>query len=190
MVIPIGFAQINYVLTGSALPYGAEVVFGVDNAGALSASAIAASVGNCFSTGAIDARLCSSVKLSECRAKLGPNNTGAMAVATFNLPGLQVASAITPGVSVMAEKVTALGGRKGRGRMFWPGASDTAFDDNGALTGANVTAWNASLANFLGDLTTIGLPMVLLHGDATTPTPVTALTVDGRAASQRRRQRR
>lgn len=208
MIIPEGFAQITYRFTGTGLPNGADIVFGVSNDADLSASALAASVGNCFTTGTMNARLCSDVVLSTVIAKLGPEDTGPMHAASFAVPGAQVASAVTPAVSVLVRKATALGGRRGRGRMFWPGASDSSFDDAGVMPGATNAAWMTSLADFLGDLAAGNFPMVLLHspptewvlvngqprrvpiaGSVPSPTLVTALTVDGRAATQRRRQR-
>lgn len=79
-------------------------------------------------------------------------------------------------------KVTNQIGRRGRGRMFIPGAvAQTDTFETGALTPARVTALNAAATAWYEDLTTdpVGsYPPVLLHSSAPTdPTPVTGFQV-------------
>jgi hypothetical protein len=62
--------------------------------------------------------------------------------------------------------------------------------DQSSIAGATITAMNAAYATFLSQLASDDIPMVILHGDATTPTVVTALQVQTQVATQRRRVRR
>lgn len=98
----------------------------------------------------------------------------------------------SPAVSLVAKKATGLAGRKYRGRFMLPFASEADVDNNGNVAGATVTGWNAALAIFLTQLGAAGRSqingMVLLHSDATTPTPVTALTLRATAGTVRKRQ--
>lgn len=95
--------------------------------------------------------------------------------------------------AVLLQKRSAFGGRKNRGRMFMPIATETTVSEVGAITPAQQASYqniaNEWLTGYNNDVTGFG-QMVILHNDATTPTPVTALTVSGLIATQRRRLRR
>lgn len=88
--------------------------------------------------------------------------------------------------------VTKIGGpRKRRGRLYLPAVDESIVDNLGNISTAAVATWNTSLANWLSALSSAGVPM---HnnptGDGTVPTsPVTALTMSTRVATQRRRLR-
>jgi len=88
-------------------------------------------------------------------------------------------------------------GRRHRGRMFYPGLSETDVDAAGVVGIGTLNAVNAKLTAWLTSIkTTIGAidEMVILHGTgisgAPTPTVVTSMLMDGRLATQRRRLRR
>lgn len=208
MTIPTGFAEVTLHWTGLGAPNGADVVFGVQNQADQPAGDIVGDAGSAFIAANLDDRLADDVSITLIKVKLGPDETGASAEAAVSIPGTQGATSVTPAVSALAKKGTAIGGRRGRGRMYFPGVSDTTFDDSGIMNGAAVTAWNTALAAFLTELDSRDIPMVLLHSPATiwqlqngqprrvptgdaVPAPylVTTLTIDGRAGTQRRRQR-
>lgn len=110
--------------------------------------------------------------------------------APANVVGTAAIGAPPNNVSTLVKKITALGGRSGRGRMFLPpfNLNETSVANNGMITGAvlatmqtgiNAAFWAAN--------------RVLLHDSATPgspdPTPITSLIVDPQVATQRRRLR-
>jgi hypothetical protein len=122
--------------------------------------------------------------------KLGPNDTGASVVEPISFGGAGASAQSAPNVAMLVQKGTNLGGRKGRGRLFIPGVPEASVDPSGIIAAGTITALNAVLGDFITDLQTNDVPMVLLHSDSTTPTPVTSLNINATAATQRRRLRR
>lgn len=95
--------------------------------------------------------------------------------------------------ATLVRKNTALGGRRGRGRMFLPpfNLAETSVDANGNLDGAYVSGTNSNLASWL----VTGRSPVLLHNSEgvsppPAPTPITTLVVQTKIATQRTRMRR
>lgn len=110
--------------------------------------------------------------------------------------GTESAFPLWPNTSTLIRKVTSLGGRHGRGRMFLPGQSiRSAISPAGLIDPGFLTDFNANLATFFGHLVAgTGLPgaspPVLLHSEDTpSPTPITALVAQQKLATQRRRLR-
>jgi hypothetical protein len=106
--------------------------------------------------------------------------------------GLTAGSALPPNCAYLVRKLTDLGGRRARGRMFIPGVPEGTVGANGVLTGAGLTAVNtavlALLTNLEGNAAVEGL--VLFHDTAPfTPTPITSLEAQSKIATQRRRMR-
>lgn len=103
--------------------------------------------------------------------------------------GTGSAAACPQNVAVLIKKQTALGGRHGRGRTFWPGIPEGQVNSAGVIGSTALGDWQDA-ANFLEAFTDPFGPPVLLHVDASiTPTPITGFLVDGRVATQRRRLR-
>jgi hypothetical protein len=116
------------------------------------------------------------------------------------LVGLASSSQVPQNTAVLFEKRTARGGRRGRGRMFWPWMlNEASVDDVGNLAGVAVTAYNTAINVNFAQLATVGLPMYILHSEAeptmSNPSPgppgppdlVTSMAVDPVVGSQRRR---
>jgi len=113
------------------------------------------------------------------------------------IPGLIAGPCFPPNCAVIIEKRTALGGRRGVGRMFVPGIVESEDDQDGRLAVSRITAWNAAFASFLtllkaapsGSGATAEKPVTpyLFHGNATTTTRVrsggtlTVTTTEGAA---------
>lgn len=99
---------------------------------------------------------------------------------------------VSPQVQVLAVKNTNLVGRKHRGRSFFPDAQEGNVDNVGQLNGGEIAVY-AALVNEL-DLAlndgTFTDGHVILHNDATAPTPVTSFTVSGKVATLRNRLNR
>ncbi len=112
--------------------------------------------------------------------------------------GRASANLLTQNTTWLIKKLTASGGRRNKGRQFWPGVPDVSVNDVGVLNGPEVIDWNTALETYLfaiQDSVTIEryvlfhtLPPVSTVGLA--PTTVTSLVCDSRVATQRQRLRR
>lgn len=100
--------------------------------------------------------------------------------------------------ALLVRKRTDAAGRRGRGRMYIPEVAELAVDDLGVLTGSYQSAvqgfFDAWLAYLTGGVGARLYPPVILHrsegiGAEPLPTPVQALVLDSRIATQRRRLR-
>ena len=192
MVIPVGFAQVNLRFTGVALPTGAEVTFGVEEtapstgplqtANGVVTALVASAVQSTFSTASV---------ITSILVKNGPNSSGAFAQLGTSIPGATAQEASYAGASVLIRKITGFGGRRGTGRMYWPGIPETNVGQGGVVSGSFLTTLTDRLEDFQALLVGQGLQMVLLHGDEVAPPyVVSALQPQAILATQRRRQRR
>lgn len=108
------------------------------------------------------------------------------------VPGTRAMTGMPPNCDVLVEKNTARGGRRGRGRMFFPFMlSQTEVSEAGIITAGVITTLTTLFNNFRTALNTQQVPMHVLHspGISATNAPdlVTGLTVDSVIGSQRRR---
>lgn len=104
--------------------------------------------------------------------------------------------------ALLVRKLTTLGGREGRGRMYVPYILlESDVSEVGAVATTRLADLQTTFSNLHADwMNTIGAsapatPPVLLHSEpqlglTPVPTPITAFAVDGRIATQRRRLRR
>lgn len=92
----------------------------------------------------------------------------------------------------LIKKVTDRGGRKGRGRMYWPGVQADAIEDAGNLEAGVVSSGTTAFGGLVSDwITDFGSPPVLLHtvsGDGA-PDVIVDFNLDGKIATQRNRLR-
>lgn len=193
MVIPTGFAQANFKYSGGGAPTGAEWTLGLDIGSAVGGPAGVAFdlITNYGAT--IRTVLPSSCVLTSVLVKFGPNNLGPSAEVSSTVPGTGGGAQTSPSVAALVQKITAIGGRAGRGRFYLPGVQESEVGETGVLTGAFVDGLQDVMEAFYSELVSSGMPPVLLHGDGSpvsTPTPITSFNVDGTVATQRRRQRR
>jgi len=190
MIIPTGYAHNVVLFDGSALPTGAAITFGVKNNLAASASDIAEAVWNILHDFDFTTLFANTARLIGVRTKLGPNSTGPSAEFLAVDTGSRAGDPGNASSSVLVKKNSALGGREGRGRFFIPAISESDIGTGGVLTGGFQGVVQSVVDDILTNLGSSDIPMYLLHNSGTTPTAVTALTVDARVANQRRRQRR
>lgn len=118
-----------------------------------------------------------------------------------DIPISSTAAAITGGetggtlpqnCSVLVQKLTALGGRRNKGRFYVPGIDETDVDNAGSILTTPLAAWNTAVNNLQLGLESDSFldRLVIFHSAAPlTPTIVSDLRVDGRIATQRRRLR-
>lgn len=131
----------------------------------------------------------SSLSFTQAVLKVGPDISGP----TYVTPGsgglYASSSSVPPNVAVLVRKVTALGGRRGRGRMYVPGIPEGSVSAGGLIGSSVIGDWQSALDSFLSALVADNTPPVLLHSDATAPTEITDFAVQAFVATQRRRLR-
>lgn len=192
MVIPEGYAQVNFRFGGNAVPNGAEVTLGVQIADPPKSAGVIATAATTHWVDNILPNQTDDIELASVLVKLGPNDTGPFAEVFSGEDGGSASTTWTPQVALLVKKETALGGRKNRGRFYVPGYPESAVESDGFVSPGTVTGYQANFDAFLADMIAAGFPPVVLHGDGVggLPTAITALRVDGRVGTQRRRQRR
>jgi hypothetical protein len=194
MNIPPGFAQTNLLFSGDGAPRGAQIVLGVEVAsGVTDPIAVAHSIYDAYASTVLTFAS-SSILLTGCRAKLGPNDTGPDGVYSASTPGGNAGAAeVTPQVALLARKNTASGGRINKGRMFIPGAVEGAVDASGNVSSGTIAAYNTALADFISAVFANANTnnLVILHtSPELEPTVITSITLQSLAATQRRRIRK
>jgi hypothetical protein len=194
VIIPSGYCQVTIPIRHSAVTRPAAVTFGIDLAtGVEPSDAVANAVLTAFTS---HISLDSEVTLGPCQ--LRTVDTGGESL-TFEGGvthlGAYNTQSMPPNVAVLVKKSSLRGGRRGRGRMFipfWAGVGDVGQEGN--LDSAFLANCNMAVDQFLADLAAAGHEMVILHeSEGNTPpgvpSKVTALQVDPRIATQRRRLR-
>lgn len=189
MRIPIGFAQVAHDFGGNGLAFPAAVVYGVDISGSLTPSEMAESLHIAFGAEILEV-VNESVQLERTRVKYGPQDLGPFGEFSDTIVGGTPGAGSPSNCAFLITKSTGLGGRKGRGRMYLPGCTESQVGSDGALDAGQQALLQTAMTNWQGALTFVGQPLVLLHNDETSPTPVTSLSVQGVIATQRRRMRR
>lgn len=98
---------------------------------------------------------------------------------------------ISPNVALLVEKHTALGGRHGRGRSFFPGLTEDAVGPDGNLTGdvAIIQAAGADFWQVVNDAAGSPAPLLLHSLEEPDPTEIVGFVTQTKVATQRRRLR-
>ena len=193
MLIPEGFAQVNYEWGGIGLPSFGETTIGVDLDGFTDDPDDAAQAMSVAMSGNVMAHMTSNITLLNTHVKYGPNLTGAEGNYPTSIIGTLGEATTTPNVAYLIKKNTAAGGRMNRGRFYLPGVAEASVDQAGVVADVRRTGLNEKLALYKAAVEASGLSLVLLHSPTSpvlTPTAITSLTCDARAATQRRRMRR
>jgi hypothetical protein len=191
-IIPAGYAQANWIMGGTGLPQGAQVTLGFSIGGYAGDAADLADLCIDEWVARIKPITPASITLSSVLVKFGPDATGPSVDVSAGEVGSGGGTATAPNTAWLVHKVTALGGRAGRGRMYWPGVQESEVDSAGQLSTAFRNGAQTNMTAMLGAFTLLNAVPVVLHGEAspiTTPTVITVLRVDGTAATQRRRLR-
>jgi hypothetical protein len=192
-VIPLGFAQANFIFSGSQYPTGAQVTLGLDvAAGSGTPLEVATDLALAWADHLLPQQA-SEMQLDGVLVKFGPEDTGPSAFAISGLAGELGNGGIAPNTAYLVSKSTLFGGRAGRGRFFMPGPLEADVTQGGTLASARRASLQTSLDAFRAQLLADSHEPVLLHGvgsPITTPSPIVAFTADGTVATQRRRLRR
>ncbi len=209
-VIPPDFAEVSFrhqFVDGGTI---AICTMGMDlRGGEPSAAADLLRVTDAWATHHI-ALLSNAVTYLGTQSRVGVANGDPVVIEVAKLQaGGNVNSMLTRNTAALVKKTTARGGRRGRGRYFLPAVlQEAAVDQAGNLTVAMRNLIQTAATDLYGALKLIAGGPVLLHDDqvivgysSTTgkpvygtivpgpPDPITALTADTRAATQRRRMR-
>ena len=115
-----------------------------------------------------------------------------LATTELGIGGTSAHDGLVVNASMLVKKLTSLGGRKGRGRMYLPPAffGEEQTDMGGLIdptTRSNIQGFYDSARASLGSAEIIPK---LLHSDSTTPTTINSFSVESRIATQRRRLHR
>lgn len=190
-VITEGYAQINWIMGGPALPLGAQMTLGFHREDALVTPSTYAALAQDALFDNLQGHMPSNVTVLNAFVKFGPDATGPSAFGGSPFTGTAGTTTASPNVAYLIKKVTALGGRFNRGRLFMPGVMEANVGANGNIDSGTVTAltdgWNDLMTQLIaGDATP-----VILHGTAPLPIPtnITEFVCDPVAATQRRRLR-
>lgn len=210
MIIPNGFGQVTFIYGGSGVPTGAVNTFGFNNGAGDTPSAAATEFANEWGN-LVMPSLVQNVDLVGTLVKLGPNNTGPSALVGISHNGEDLSAQAPPNVAYLVNKITGLGGRRGRGRVFLPGVDETVVTQGGFVDAAKVTQIQNGLDQFVLNMAAHNLGLVVLHSpakiwtlvngrprqidDPNAPAPplpsaITSLQVSAQVATQRRRVRR
>jgi hypothetical protein len=190
MIIPEGFAQATHIISSGFLPFGAVCTYGVDVRGVAGDPIDVAEDLYTSWQAFIMGNLHTSLNHVACRVKYGPNATGPAVDFTGEGVGGAGGEAAPPNLAYLIEKNTALGGRKGRGRMFLPGVVEGSVDGAGNVSSAVLADFAGNLGDWFAAILADNLVPVLLHSDLTAPTDIVNFTADPKCASQRQRMRR
>lgn len=189
-VIPAGFGQATINMeftTGPSNPMA--IVIGYSNANDQSpvqnAGIIVDEYGsNVFSGGAISNNVvCTGINVVQ-------NPGGATAELGRLFSGSKGEPSLPPQVSYLIRKLSVVGGRGGRGRIYQPGPTTAHVEEGGQLNGEGLGLLNVGFAGWLTNLDSNSIPMHILHSvPGPAPVEVTALIADALVATQRRRLR-
>jgi hypothetical protein len=146
MIIPASYGQVNFLFGGVGLPTGAQCTLGFDHDASRTAAEVADEFASAWVSN-IQSNLSGSTTFEGTLVKFGPNDTGPSAVFPAAVPGSDGTSQSGPQVCALISKITALGGRKGRGRMYLPGIEDSDLDTGGNIGAGKQTNLNTKSAS-------------------------------------------
>lgn len=193
LVIPPGFSLCSIPIKHNALNRSATVTFGLETGGSGDSFPVQADEVMADWNTHLAPRLDSGCTAGPVELTVGQDGgTSFVEVGTTTSAGTRAGVSTPPNVAVLVTKRSSQGGRRGRGRMFFPWfilASEV--DEVGVMAPAIVTAIQTPMTAFLAALVTDLHAMHILHntGDSPTgsPTLVSTLRVESLIATQRRR---
>lgn len=204
-IIPPGFGLMTLNLKHESAIRSWAVTIGLDisDAGGAWEDALIEASSAFRVTSGVMSFMDTNVKLTTATLKVGSDGgDGPLVEFTYNEPGGRSGSAAPANLATLVRKVTASGGRRGRGRFYWPAlVMDGEVDELGLLSSTLVDdlqgAFNLAHASLMSGLggSPIPTPPVVLHdsegaGIEPVPTPITSFSVQQLAGTQRRRMRR
>lgn len=193
VLIPEGFAQVNFKFVGITVPTGAECTLGLAVSAFGGTPAEAAQALGFIWASTISTTQVNNCDLSSTLVKFGPTDVGPSAEVLTPGAGGKTNTSVTPNTSVLVQKLTNAGGRAGKGRMFIPGVRESEVNDSGEISVEELEDWQEQLDAFQAGIEGADLFPRLLHGEGSplsAPTIITSFSVQSLVATQRRRMRR
>ena len=193
MTIPVGYAQVNWKLSGASLPTGAETTLGLDISGASVTQEEVANLAIAGWDAEIAPWISDGFVLTSVLVKYGPDATGPSVEIGATVNGEHAGVGAPPNVAYLVQKQTASGGRAGRGRMYIPGVPEGEVTAAGVLSSTVRNGLSAGLEAFATAFEAVGCSPVVLHQPGSpllTPTEITNFLVSPSVATQRQRLRR
>lgn len=198
LLIPIGFAHVVFELKMQGDNELMLTTLGVELGTGATEATVADDMFLSFANN-IMPELSSALELQGVTAYVGNDGPPLVRVSTEQaVQGGNSAGTVPQNTAYLIRKRTDLAGRRGRGRMYWPGVPEANVDHLGNISPLSLTAWETILDDWHEELT-MGqgfrlYPPVVLHrsegiGTEPPPTPVQRFVMDPRAATQRRRMR-
>jgi hypothetical protein len=189
VVIPNGYAISRQHFTVTSKTDPAMIVLGLKPGTGTTAGNIATSARAAWATFVGSVQMPNSWTMVENVVNYVDAGVEFFGQASGSTAGTGTASA-TPAVAMLAKKITGLAGRKNHGRMYLYPPNESNVDQGGNLDSTFMTAVQTALNTLYSNLNGAGLGGIyLLHADGSTPTAVTSIQLEGRVATQRRRQR-
>lgn len=191
--IPPGFAEIWTQYNQAADPEPMFTAIGVELASGVAPSSDLVQALTSIADGAIDNIVSSELTIGPGYMVFGQDG-GDLRIDSPNPPvaGLNGPNALTINTAVLVRKLTASGGRRGRGRMYIPGLPEGNVATAGNITPSVVPTLQTAIDSLLTNLVAHASVerCVLFHDTAPfTPTTITSLEVQRKVATQRRRLR-
>lgn len=181
--------QANFRQSGSAYPTGAEYTVQGRNPTNLSMATVASALFTAWQSN-LRPITPTAVNLDDILLKFGPPDIGPQAAFSVGNAGTGSGGDVTPSVCLLVQKRSSLGGRRNRGRLYFP-LAEADCDQGGAVDPTFLSTAAGAFATFFSDIATADLPLYVFHTNILlAPTPLTGLEVQGQAATQRRRLRR
>ena len=191
-LIPPGFAAFAEEIIHAGSGRSAFVTGGVDVSSFGGDSEAAANAVH-GSFGAWQPELTSNANFHGATLRIGQDGGDSVVADSTSAPivGTLAGAVQSANSAVLVSKQTALGGRKGRGRWFFPwGVTENNVDPLGVIDAEHVAGLQTAANNLLASFISNECPLVILHSDvvgAPAPTLVTSLSVQALIGSQRRR---
>ena len=195
VIIPVGFGIAKLRWKIITAPDEQITTFGYANNGTNSAQADADAIWTAFQASGRPGNPANYSTKYHCKGTEVTLMTGTGPIGaehTVTIIGTGTGTPLTSNTAVLLKKVTARGGRKGRGRMFIPGigVSEIDVDESGIIGVTQIGILQGIWAAFFAALPAQGILPVLLHSDGGAPDSITSVNIEGTVATQRRRMRR
>lgn len=194
MILEPWIGEYSCAFKNANVPRPAYVTFGIDFRTKSSDPQGALTTLHSAFTTAVRAVLDADVTMGPGVVRLGqptPDPPLLLTSAVFSA-GTMAQNSLPANVAVLVTKITAKGGRRNRGRLYFPWLlTSTPVNEAGIISSSSVTVIQTALNGFMTGLGTNSTPMVINHslGKSAVPsaTPVTALIVSNLIGTQRRR---
>lgn len=195
VILPPGFAQVLHHLSLTGDPDPMLVTYGI-SISAPGSLAMAQALDTEFNQHIMQSYMSNKYTFFQTTLRVGQDAADPIIYEYVGTPSVGVSSsAVLPSnCAVLVRKVTAVGGRRNRGRFFLPGwLPETSADENGVINSTDLANRQTYATSWFNEINTVSgvTDVVVLHSAApATPTVVTSFSVQNKIATQRRRMRR